>query len=86
MHKINSRRSKEKKHETQAKGFHSSKDRRYNLRPLATAMEDILHVYSGHDGNNSSNEAANQLRSLCLAGMIQKPRRHLMEVTAGAKL
>ena len=49
-------------------------------------MEDILHVYSGHDGGSSSSEAANQLRSLRLAGMIWKPRRHLMEVLAGAKL
>jgi hypothetical protein len=60
-----------KKYETQAKGLHSSKDPRYNLRPLATAAEDILHVYSGHDsGSSSSSEAADQLCLLRLASMI----------------
>jgi hypothetical protein len=49
-------------------------------------MEDILHVYSGHDSGSSSSEAANQLRSLHLADMIRKPRCHLMEVPVGAKL
>jgi hypothetical protein len=77
---------KRKKHGTQAEGLHSSKDPRYNLKPIATAMEDILHVYCGHDGGSSSSEAADQLCSLCLAGVIQKPRCHLMEVPAGAKL
>jgi hypothetical protein len=48
---------KKKEHETQAEGFHSSKDSRYNLRPLATTAKDILHVYSSHDG--SSSEATN---------------------------
>jgi hypothetical protein len=50
---------RKRKHETQAKGFHSSKNPRYNLRPLATTMEDILHIYSCHDGGSSSSEAAN---------------------------
>jgi hypothetical protein len=62
------------------------KDPRYILRPLATTAEDILHVYIGHDGSSSSSEAANQLCALHLPGMIQKPRCHLMEVSAGAKL
>jgi hypothetical protein len=77
---------KKKKHGTQAERLHSSKDPRYNLRPLANATEDILHIYSGHNNGSSSSEAANQLCSLCLAGMIQKPGRHLTEVTAGVKL
>jgi hypothetical protein len=77
---------RKKKHETQAEGLHSSKDPRYNLRPLAIAVEDILHIYSGHNGGSSNNEAANQLRSLRLAGKIQKSERHLTEVLAGTKL
>jgi hypothetical protein len=35
---------------------------------------------------SGNNEATNQLRSLRLAGMIKKPRRHLTEVPANAKL
>jgi hypothetical protein len=77
---------RKRKHKTQAEGFHSSKNPRYNLRPLATTTEDILHIYSCHDGGSSSSEAANQLRSLCLADMIRKPGHHLTEVLAGAKL
>jgi hypothetical protein len=49
-------------------------------------MEDILHIYSNHDGSSSSSKAANQLRSLRLASMIRKPGRHLTEVLVGAKL
>jgi hypothetical protein len=72
---------KKKEYETQAEGLHSLKDSTYNLRPLATTAEDILHVYSSHDGGSSSSEATNQL-----TGMIWKPRRHLTEVPGDAKL
>jgi hypothetical protein len=37
---------KKKKHEIQTKEFYSLKEPRYNLRLLATVMEDVLHVYS----------------------------------------
>jgi hypothetical protein len=50
---------RKKKHRIQAEELHSSKDPRYNLMPLATTMEDILHVYSCHDGGGYSSEAAN---------------------------
>ena len=53
---------------------------------LATATEDVLHVYGGHDGGPSSSKAANQLHPLCLPSMIGEPERHLMEVLVGAKL
>jgi hypothetical protein len=76
---------KRKKHRTQAEGLHSSKDPRYNLRPLATTVEDILHVYSSHDSGSSSSKATDQLRSLLLAGVIRNPGRHLTEVPVGAK-
>jgi hypothetical protein len=76
---------KEKKHKTQAERLHSSKDPRYNLRPLANVTEDILHIYSGHNGSSRS-EAANQLYSFRPVGMIQKLVRHLIEVKVGVKL
>ena len=61
---------KKKKHGTQAEGFHSLKNPRYNLRPLATTAVDVLHIHSGHDGGSYSGEAVDQLRSLRLAGMV----------------
>jgi hypothetical protein len=42
--------TRKKKHEIQTKKFYLIKDPRYNLRSLATAVEDVLHIYGGHDG------------------------------------
>ena len=62
---------KKKKHETPTEESYSSKDARYSLRPLATTMEDVLHVHSSHNGSNSGGKDANHLHSLCLASMIR---------------
>ena len=70
----------------QAKMFSLLKDPRYNLRPLATTAEDVLHVYGSHDDGRGGGKVADQLCSLHLPSMTREPRRHLMEVLAGAKL
>jgi hypothetical protein len=49
-------------------------------------MEDVLHVYSGHDSGHSGSKVTDQPYLLRLHGMIQKPRRHLMEVLSDAEL
>ena len=67
----------------QTKKICSLKDPRYNLRSLATAAEDILHVHEAHDGGHDSGKATNQFRPLCLPVMVQEPRCHLTEVLAG---
>ena len=61
---------KKEKRGIQTKELYLSKDLGYNLRLLDTTMEDVLHAYSGHNSSYSSGEAANQLRSLRLAGMV----------------
>ena len=58
----------------------------YNPRSLATAMKDVFHVYGGHDSGRGGGKVTDQLRPLCLPSMVQEPRRHLMEVLAGAEL
>ena len=71
---------------TQTKESYSSKDPRYNLRPLATTIEDVLHIYGSHDGGRGGSEADNQLHPLCLPGKVWEARRHLMEVLVGVEL
>ena len=77
---MNTRR--EKKHEIQTKKFYLLKNPRYNLRSLATAAKDVLHVYGGRGGG----KATNQLHPLCLPSMVWEPGRHLTEILAGTKL
>ena len=50
---------KKKKRGKQAKKIYLLKDPRYNLRSLATAIEDVLHVHDGHDGGRDGGKAAN---------------------------
>ena len=77
---------KKKKHETPTKESYSSKDPRNNLRPLATAAEDVLHVHSGHNGDSSGGKATGHLCSLRLAGMVWEPRRHTTKILADVEL
>jgi hypothetical protein len=74
---------KKKKHKIQTKEFYSLKEPRYNLRLLASVMEDVLHVYSAHDGGCDGGKATDQLRP---TSMDREPRCHLMEVLASAEL
>ena len=53
---------------------------------MATAAEDVLHVYGTHNGSHSHSKATDQLRPLYLPGMVWEPECHLTEVLAGAEL
>ena len=49
-------------------------------------MEDVLHVYNGHDGGRGSGKIIDQLHPLRLPGMVQEPGHHPMEVLVSAEL